>query len=259
MDITRELTELGKFNKIKPNDLNRIIIFLPRRDIICVLTNINKKFKTTIESLLKKDNSTEQCLKEMKTIIKSIEEYKFITNNHCITLDENLKKFKEQYNPFAYEKSVQVLSFALFKDVNSLDIQKNNIGVDGLLLLGPLLLSSKTLNNLNLSYNNLADEGCKFLADFLKINNSIVTLSLDCNAISDSGIIVLSECIASHKNLKTVKFVLNHITIEGVKYLVTILEKFVNSTINVIDMKYNNIVITDENSLEHFKKLKICF
>jgi Ran GTPase-activating protein (RanGAP) involved in mRNA processing and transport len=254
-----KLTDVGKFNKIKKKELYKIFTFLTEREVICILTNLNKKMKKYIEIIFEKHDLITQCLKEIKSTIKSIEEYKAITNNHCTSLDDTLRKYKDQYTLFTYNKSIDLLSYSLFKELNSLDLSKNNIGVDGLLLLGPLIVSSKNLNNLNLSYNNLADEGCKFLGEFVRQSSSLQNLSLDCNAITDDGIISLSECIATHKSLKTIKFVLNQIAFEGVKILASMLEKFSSGTICVIDMKYNNIIIRDDSSLEYFRKLRICF
>jgi Ran GTPase-activating protein (RanGAP) involved in mRNA processing and transport len=255
-----KVSELGKFNKIKKNELNRILQFLTDREVVCIINPLHKKMKQYLKDFYKvKDDQCISCLRDMKSLVKSIDEYKTITYNHCTTLDDNLRKYKEQHNPLIYNKAIQLLSYSLFKDLTTLELQKNNLGVDGVLLLGPLIICSKVLNNLNLSYNNLEDEGCKFLADYTKYSSCIQVLSLDCNAIGDDGIISLSEVIATHKSLKTVKFVLNHITFEGVKLLASLLEKFSNSTICVIDMKYNNIVLRDEGNLEYFRKMRICF
>src|SRR5690242_12562069 len=103
-----KLTDVGKFNKIKKKELNRIFKFLTEREVICILTTLNKKMKKYIEIIFEKHDLIAQCLKEIKSLVKSLEEYKTITNNHCQTLDDNLRKYKDQYTLFTYNKSVEL-------------------------------------------------------------------------------------------------------------------------------------------------------
>lgn len=249
---------VGKFKQLKSNLVTHILTFMTHRENICIIIDLNKQFLKLITKIYRKDNSLGQCLKDMKNIIKSIEEFKFITNNHCINLEENLKKFKENYNPFTFNRSIYMISSLIFKEMQYIDIQKNNIGLDGIILLSLLIKKSSVLVHLNLSYNNIGDEGCKFLAISLAKNASLQILNLECNGIADHGLISLSETISNHKTLKTIKFALNSITFEGIKYLSTVLEKSSN-TLHVIDFKYNNLVIRDDYQHDHLRKQKISF
>jgi hypothetical protein len=263
MDITKNVdevsTSMGKFKNLNSTVLINILQFITVRENVCLIYDVNKNFANIISKHFRKDNSLNSCLKDMKSIIKQPEEFKFITNNHCNILEDNLKKFKDSYNPFTFNRAIYLLSGVIFKDLQSLDLQKNNMGQDGVILIMQLLKQTSNLLHLNLSYNNISDDGCKFLSLAFKKNNSVQILNLECNGISDQGAICLSETIVTHKSLKTLKMALNIVTFEGVKHLASLLEKNPNSTINVIDFKYNNLVIRDEFHTDHFRKYKISF
>jgi hypothetical protein len=252
--------KLGKLKNISPNSFLNILAFITDREKVSIILEINKKFLKIIPKIMKKDNSSSMvtCLKEIKSYIKQIEDYKTIINNHCLMLDQYLNKIKDSYSAFTFNRGVYLLSYFLFKDVLVIDLQKGNIGVDGLILLVPLIKKTAVLQHLNLSYNNIGDEGCKFLAEPLKKNNSIQIFCLECNGITDNGINSLAPAIASHKTFKIAKFALNQVTFEGVKNFAGSIEKTI-AQFQVIDFKYNNIVITDDSYLEHFRKCKINF
>ena len=260
--IKDDSSNLGKLKLLKnyknTDSFALILSFLTVRENICILLEVNKYFLKNITTIYHKDNSVPSCLKEMKSIIKQVEEFKFITNNHCVNLEDNLKKFKEKNNHFTFNRAVYFLSNAIFKELQTLDLQKNNIGLDGVILLIPLLKKNTTLINLNLAYNNISDDGSKFLATALKLNDSLQSLNLECNGISDQGVISLSEPIVFHKKLKKIKFALNIITLEGLKHLASLLEKN-SSQIEVIDFHYNNLVIREDYHNEYFRKYKIAF
>jgi hypothetical protein len=249
---------MGKFKNITLKNLSVILQFISIRDNVTIILELNKKFSSIISKIYRKDNSLNSCLKEMKGIIKQTEEFKFITNNHCLNLEENLKKFRDSFNPFTFNRAVYLLSSIIFKDVQSLDLQKNNIGLDGVILLIPLIKKTNCLLHLNLSYNNISDEGCKFLTLPLKKNSSLQVMNLECNGISDGGVISLSDALIVHKGLKTIKLALNSVTFEGVKHLAGLLEK-VQTQIMVIDFKYNNLIIRDDYHTDYFRKHKINF
>jgi hypothetical protein len=253
------ITSSNVTNIKNKNNIERIIEFLTVRESVCILIEVNKYFLKTICNMYKKDNSIVSCLKEMKSIIKQADEFKFITNNHCMNLEDNLKKFREIYNPFTFNRAVYVLSGVIFKEIQLLDLQKNNIGLDGVILLIPLLKKTNVLVNLNLAYNNISDDGSKFLAIAINFNKSLNFLNLECNGISDHGLASLSEPIVKHKFLKKIKMALNVVTLEGIRQLTEIIEK-IESLIEVIDFHYNNIVLVrDEYQNDYFRRFKIAF
>ena len=117
---------MGKLKTLKPQVVENIIQFISVRENVTIMIVLNRKILSIIQKLYRKDNSLISCLKEMKGIIKQTEEFKFITNNHCLNLEDNLKKFRDSYNPFTFNRAVFLLSSIIFKDVQSLDLQKNN-------------------------------------------------------------------------------------------------------------------------------------
>jgi Ran GTPase-activating protein (RanGAP) involved in mRNA processing and transport len=258
MESNKIKAKNGKFTNLHPDCFTNILNMITNRENSSVILELNKSFLKSITSMLRKDNSLSQCMKDLKSIIKSIEEFKYVSNNHCINLEENLKKIKDNYSPFTFNRGVYLISSYIFKDVQSLDIQKNNMGMDGIILIIPLIKKSNILVHLNLSYNNICDEGCKFLSLALKKSNTVQIVNVECNGITDLGLISMSDVICNHKSLKTLKFALNSITFEGVKYLASMLEKSTNQ-MNVIDFKYNNLVIKDEYLVDNLRKQKISF
>jgi hypothetical protein len=248
----------GKFKILSESIVANILNFITASETISILTEINKHFSRVIEKIYRKDISLSSCLKEMKNIIKQTDEFKFITKDHCISLEENLRKIKDSYNPYTFNKSVYLLASLIFINIQSLDLQKNNMGLDGVILLIPLIRKSVCLFHLNLAYNNIADDGSKFFALALKKNSSLQILNMECNGISDPGILLLSDAIGNHKNLKTVKLALNLITFIGAKNLACSLEKSC-SRIVVVDLKYNNIIVKDDFHIDYFRKNKIAF
>jgi Ran GTPase-activating protein (RanGAP) involved in mRNA processing and transport len=250
-------TKSVNFKKIPKAILPTIISFLSNMENICIVVTVNRSFNTIITEKFTKDNSLRHCVRDMSSMIKSVERFKIITNNHCNNYEDDLKSFKENYTTFTFYRAVYFLSSVILKDLQTIDLQKNNIGFDGVVLLSPLFKKTKNLINLNLAYNNLGDEGCLFLNFSLKKNNSIVNLGMECNCITDKGLRGISETFVSHKALKTIKMALNNITLEGIKFLAEFIENYYGS-FNVIDFKYNNIVLKEEeNLLEYFRKNKI--
>ena len=252
----KETAKNGKFKSINSNFIKKVLEYISIKENIFIITSLNKYFHSLIINYYCNDDTFSYCLREINRSI-STEEFKTSISNHCINLEDNLKQYKEFYNQYIFYRSIYFLSYSLFKDINTLELQKNNIGPDGIILISSLIKNTRNLLNLNISYNNIEDDGCKFLSDTLKRNNSLNILNLDCNRITDKGLVYLSESISTHRYLKTIKFVLNNISNDGVRHLANDLEKNMNINLMVIDFKYNNIIIKDEVSYEYLKKLKI--
>ena len=257
--FTNLKTKSGRLTRVGINAFPIILSFITDKEKMLILFEVNKGFMTLITKLYMKENSLGVCIKEIKGLIKSIEEYKFITNNHCINIEDNLKKIKDTYQPFIFYRSIYLLSNIIFKDAVSLDIQKNNIGMDGILLLSSLIRQSKNLININLAYNNICNDGCKFLVLPLSKNKSLQVINLECNCISDSGVISISDPLMNHPTLKILKFALNLVTFDGLKYVAEMLEKSENSILGLLDFKYNNVVVKEDKMHDYFKKLKIAY
>lgn len=196
------------------------------------------------------------CSKDIINGIKNINDFKALIGNHSENLEKLGKKYLEQFKYFNFYKSLLILPQSLFNNLTNLDFQYSNMGYDGIMILGPFIKYTKNLTSLNLSYNNLNDDGCAFLRNSLSINKSLTTLILECNGISNDGLFYLIDPIVNHINLKIIKFALNSITIDGIRDLSTKLLSKQEKVMTMLDFKYNNIIVKEEN-VDVFKKLKI--
>lgn len=253
-----KIKNCGKFNKLSKPLIERIHQFLTPIESINILTRTNKFFFTFVCVIYKKQPSLQPCIREMKKIIKSIDDYRTLITNHSHHLEETLGSVKNNFAPFTFYRSIYLFSLS-YMDLTSLDLQRCNIGADGVFLLEPLIIKTRNLNHLNLSFNNIEDEGCRTLSRPLKLNVSLNMISLEGNSISDEGIIYLCESIVSHKLLKSIKFALNIITIESVNFMANVMDKTRFSLIQNIDFKYNNLTVQDETLIEFLRKNKITY
>jgi hypothetical protein len=246
------------FDNIKSETLHHIISYISQMENCLTIVKINKKFSKIIQKILKKDGKITICLKELKSHIKQLDTFKYMLQNHCSVLEESLVKIKSSFTTFTFYRSIYFLSSVIFKELQSLDLHKLNMGADGVLLLVSLIKNSSVLQYLNISYNNIGDEGCQHLALPINSNNSLQILSLECNAITDIGLKYLSWPLIRNKSLKIIKLALNHVSFEGIKDLADIIDKNISLVkFQVIDFKYNNVVINDESYIKYFRQCKI--
>lgn len=259
------MSDKCKFKSLKKQEefLNRIFSFLTEKEKILVIADVSKLMRNNIFSSYKKDKisidakSITNCLKEVKGVVKSMTEFKFICSNHSETLEDSLKKFIEAHKYFAFYRSMISLPTLIFNNLQVLDFSHFNMGCDGIMLITPLLKTSKTLSTINLGYNNIGDDGCAFLKLGLEKNTSLTSIILECNGISSDGLTYLLDPLIKHKTLKSLKMCLNLISIEGLKLFSSKLE-LKDPAFQVLDFKYNNIAIKDEN-VDLFKKYKIMY
>lgn len=266
----KNFQKLKKIDKEKNKELiNNILDFLSPRERNLFVVDINKYFCETIisselDAFITNKNEINSnmvnCLKLMKDDFGKIETYKNLIHAYGLNQPNLLQKYEGKFISFILYRSVYLLSYHVFKDVQQIDFQKQNMGPDSLLLLSNLIKKTNSLIGLNLAYNNLSDDGCKILKSCMDENKTIQSLNLECNSIGDLGLSYLSHPIVNHKTLKTVKLALNIITIVGMDNLVvSLLNLSSNSQINVIDFKYNNYKIESDEKYKDFKFLKISY
>jgi len=83
----------------------------------------------------------------------------------------------------------------------SLNIARNNIGNAGAQVIANLLTNTTTLLHLNLKDNEMGVESCKALAKALSTNNTVRTLLLSKNKLQDDGLSALGEVLQQHESL----------------------------------------------------------
>ena len=249
------------------SSINQILEFLSPRERNLFVLDVNKFFNEIIiqnelDSFIKNENEIDSnmisCLKLLKDDFGKIDTYKNLLFSYGLNQATLLQKYEGKFISFILYRSVYVLSWHLFKEVQQIDLQKQNMGPDSLNLLSNLIKKTSALIGLNLAYNNLSDDGCKILKNCLEENKSIQSLNLECNSIGDLGLNFLSHPIVNHKTLKTMKLALNIITIVGMDNLVVSLKNLSsNSQINVIDFKYNNYKIESDEKYKDFKLILV--
>lgn len=258
------MSEKSKLISMKSNTFEHLMSFITEKEKSLIVFDISKELRNktmgyySLKKIATDKKSIVNCIKGLKSVIKSINEFKFIANNHSESLEESLKKYIETYNYFCFFRAISSIPIFIFPNLTELDLNHFNIGYDGILLLNTYIKTTKLLKNLNLGYNNLGDDGCSFLKIGLDKNNSIVSLILECNCISDYGLEFLIPSIINHSKLKVLKMCLNVITIDGLKELVTKLSSRTHPPIQILDFKHNNVVIKEENTTV-FKENKIIF
>jgi len=256
------------FSNNKEESIIQIIDFLTSREKYLFVIEVNKFFFNTIQNEYAKlsqepadtSNKMISCLKNLKEDFCKIEVYRILLFNYGLNQPAILSKYEAKFSSFILYRSVYLLSFYLYKDLQQLDLQKQNMGPDSLIFLYVLIKKSNALVGINLAYNNLSDDGCKILKGCLDVNKSLQSLNLECNSIGDLGLSYLTDPIVNHKTLKTIKLALNVITIVAMDSLVIALKSNIgNSQINVIDFKYNNYKIESDEKYKDFKFLKISY
>lgn len=249
MKSNTQLTKSGKFNKLTTaKSFSLILLYLPSKYTICFLPTINKEIRSFILSQLP---PLKPILSSLQKQIPSQTEYKSLLFNHSSTLETQLKDISE--DKYSLYRSLYIYPSILFKSLSSLDLQKQNIGIDGVLMLLYYIKNTLVLSSLNLSYNNIRDKGVALLSSAIALNTSISTLSLECNGIGDRGAAMLGTGIKKHKGISTIKLALNVITIEGVMTMTETIgtnESIMCKNLKIIDVKYNNIVIEKEKEKE---------
>lgn len=71
--------------------------------------------------------------------------------------------------------------------IRELLLGKNEIGIQGGILLASYLKQNSTLEKLDLSHNALRDEGCSAIAESLRSNSTLISLNLKENRIGGAG------------------------------------------------------------------------
>lgn len=245
-----------------------ILSFTSPREKYLFIIDINKYFYNLIESEISQEfpitdeikTNLIKCTKDLKEDFSKLDIYKTLLYNYGLNQPNILLKYKPKYtSDFILYKTIYLLSYNLFKEMQQIDLQKQNMGPDSLILLRVLLKKTKSLIGINLAYNNISDDGCKILKNCLEENKTLQSINLECNSIGDLGLTFLTTPIVNHRSLKTIKLALNVITIVGIDNLAMAMKNANSTLLNVIDFKYNNYKIDSDEKYKDFKFLKISY
>ena len=119
-------------------------------------------------------------------------------------------------------------------------LSNNGIGDRGAIALATALRANHTLKSLDLSNNGIGDRGANMLADALGTNDTlkIKSLNLGNNDIGDRGAIALAGALGTNKTLTTLNLTANDIGEEGAIALATALGT--NKTLTSLELNNNN-------------------
>ena len=113
------------------------------------------------------------------------------------------------------EKVISVLNS--FPTIETLNLQRCNIGDAGASFLAETLKSNTSLKTVNLDVNNIGDEGAWTLAEALKANTTLKELNLFCNNIGDESAQVFAEALKINTTLKVLNLGDNVISDAGIQ------------------------------------------
>ena len=163
----------------------------------------------------------------------SIKAYHFSLDNQVYT-DELFSMIKEIFlnlkehpktihimDSLSTAAQVQMLWVAIkrFTKLESLNVQRNCIGVEGMRTLKENLVGYYRLTSLNLEGNLLSVEGIKYLCEAFPMLKRLFALNLADNNITAEGAKYLSEAIPSLQALELLNLKNNELGIEGISYI----------------------------------------
>lgn len=142
--------------------------------------------------------------------------------------------------------------------LTELDLENNNIHIQGFVLITNALISNNILKIFNINDNNLVIS--KKSLSFLNKNNSITELYLGGNRIEKNGITFIANNLKQNMNLKKLHLYSINDTIMGYNGAIEIADALItNTTLIELDIGGNNIgiigAIVIANALEKNKTL----
>ena len=106
-----------------------------------------------------------------------------------------------------------------YPNVKILWLNENELGQDGIKVLGPALLQSNSLKKIIISKNALKGPGGKILASFLKEMKEIVSLDLSGNKFGSEGLKPICLALPNLSKLKTLKLMNNSLKSDSAGFL----------------------------------------
>ena len=94
---------------------------------------------------------------------------------------------KWEVTSYEYKPPIGGYSQVIPGECTSLEVNRNNVGVEGAKALAEALKTNTALTSLDLYRNSVGDEGAKALAESLKTNTALTSLNLNWNSVGDEG------------------------------------------------------------------------
>ena len=125
------------------------------------------------------------------------------------------------------------------KNIQTLNLEGNNILADGAKALAVGLQHCNNLQTLNLEGNNIGADGAKALAEGLRHCNKLQTLNLRVNGIGDNGAKALAVGLQHCNNMQTLNLEGNNIGADGAEALAEGLQHY--NKLQTLNLTANNI------------------
>ncbi|MDA9573927.1 hypothetical protein N9R48_03285 [Rickettsiales bacterium] len=145
------------------------------------------------------------------------------------------------------------------KTVTKLDLRANLLGAKGAKAIAEALKKNKTVTKLDLSSNQIGDEGAKAIAEALKKNKTVNKLDLEWNQLGAEGATALAKALGDNTTVTYLNLRANNIGDEGAKAIADALNK--NTTVTELSLRGDQIedreILTNiQNLLERNNKIK---
>jgi Ran GTPase-activating protein (RanGAP) involved in mRNA processing and transport len=128
--------------------------------------------------------------------------------------------------------------------IDTIDLQSNKIGVNGLTALLHSLMVNRTVTNLNLGWNDaIGDEGASALAQMLVVNSTISTFNCQQCDIREAGLLSLVEALCRNSTLTSMNLSGNIGTALSIQAIADALT--MNSTLKTVKLSNFGITATD--------------
>ena len=137
-------------------------------------------------------------------------------------------------------------------NIININLSDNNISMESCNSIKNFLLKNQTIKYINFERNIIGNLGTEIISYGLKLNKSLIYLNLNYNGMKDEGIKHICNALINNSDTQLKALLLrgNYIQINGFEYL-NILLKY-NSTLNELDISYNNYYFNEKNNYESF-------
>ena len=178
------------------------------------------------------------------TIIHN-EDFK-VDDNKELSIVSGMMKLGNKTKNMKYVDIVQEILKALDKSKNvltSIDISNNNIPEQGIvLIIGALLFNNRNLTSLKITGNTIGVRGMKSISELLKVNTTLTSLNISNNNITNEGLEFLAEVLKMNTTLTSLNISYNK-DIDNT-FISIILSN--NNTITKLDISGNPKLFIDD-------------
>ena len=141
--------------------------------------------------------------------------------------------------------------------LEELDINLNEFGDDGAMIISQGITKTNTLRVLNICGNNITSTGATAIANSLLHNTSLEVLGMSFYAISQDGVIAIAQAITNNKTLKKLSLWGDDDTIDEVSVMIIMRSLYHNNSITKLELHWRLIDSDDvKREVEHINSTR---